>query len=263
MSWQIPRTNRGVQPREVTSIKKGDVGIAVWSLQKALIARFSAALVADGAFGSQTEIMVKRYQAARELLADGVAGPVTQRKLVREIVDARDLQEPKVPSHLLYGFAEMEGGNLLAAVNDSVAGGIDCGSFQRRVYESDYGNNAVIERAFNNSYQCDLLADRLVELRGIFIARRGTTSGVLSPNEKAWRLACLNHNYPSGADMLSRKPISELSSYWSSPQTWVTTHGYKFPGGKPVRTPLDWCNFYAGVLGDYAGNVTKYVSNWS
>jgi hypothetical protein len=265
MAWQIPRTNKGVQPKQVVTIKKGDVGIPVWSLQKALDARYGIAVGADGAFGTQTETAVVSYQRAKNLTADGVVGPMTQRTLVRDIVDARDKQSPQVPTHLLYGFAEMEGGNLLAAVNDSVAGGIDCGTFQRRVYTADYGTNAVVERAFNNSYQCDLLADRLVELRSIFISRAGTNDGygLVPAEEKAWRLACLNHNYPSAADRLSRTPIAKLDPYWTKPADWVTVHNYKFSNGLPVRTPLDWCNFYAGVLGDYSGNVTKYVKSWS
>jgi len=26
---------------------------------------------------------------------------------------------------------------------------------------------------------------------------------------------------------------------------------------------LDWCELYAGVLGNYKGNITKYVADWT
>jgi hypothetical protein len=257
MTWAIPA---GIP----YSLKKGNNGIHVWSLQKALTAR-GVAVGADGDFGPATEKAVTAWQKAKGLTADGVAGPVTQRSLVAATVDARDAQTPRPPAKLLYGFAEGEGGWFLAAVNWSVPGGVDCGAFQRRVYVEDYHDDAVIERAFNTSYQCDLVADALVDRFAAFLPRAGTKDGTggLSANEKAWRLAALYHNYPSGADTLSKTPVKSLSAYWSSPQTWVTNVGYKFPDGRPVRTPLDWCELYAGVLGGYKGNITKYVTNWA
>ena len=258
MTWTIP-------PSTDYSFRKGDNGIGVWSLQKALIARAGSAITPDGDFGTMTETAVKSWQSSQRLAADGIAGPMTQRALVQKTVDARDAQSPRAPAKLLYGFAEGEGGWLLAAVNWSVAGGVDCGAFQRRVYDDDYANDAVIERAFNTSYQCDLLADRLVELRSIYAVRAGSRDGFggLSNNEKAWRLAALAHNYPSGADTLSKTPVKSLSSYWTTPQEWVTVHGYRFENGDPVKTPLDWCSLYAGVLGGVKGTVTRYVTDWT
>lgn len=261
MTWTLPRTID-------TSFREGDNSIGVWSMQKALTAR-GVAVSADGDFGPGTKAAVIAWQKAQGLTADGIAGPMTQRSLVQKTVDARDVKTPMVPAKLLYGFAEGEGGWFLGAVNWSVAGGVDCGVFQRRVYDEQYGDDAAIERAFNTSYQCDLLADRLVELYGIFLARAGTKDGTggLSPNEKAWRLSALNHNYPSGADYISKYPVSQLSSYWRTAQSWVTVHGFKFPNGDPVQTPLDWCHFYSGVLGsahdDFKGNVTKNVTDWT
>ena len=257
MTWTIPTTIP-------YTIKQGNNGIHVWSLQKALTAR-GVAVGADGDFGPATLTAVKAWQKAKGLTADGIAGPATQKSLVQTTVDARSAQAPRPPDKLLYGFAEGEGGWYLAAVNWSVPGGVDCGAFQRRVYVEDYGDDAVVERAFNTSYQCDLLADALVDRFQAFLPRAGTKDGTggLSANEKAWRLAALYHNYPSGADTLSKTPVKQLSAYWSSPQTWVTSVGYKFSDGKPVRTPLDWCELYAGVLGNYKGNITKYVADWT
>jgi hypothetical protein len=259
MSWTIPRYTP-------TSLKKGNAGIAVWSLQKALTeAAFTLQVVADGDFGPATEASVKKFQLGNGLLGDGVAGPRTQRALV---IAACARADDEIPAGLLDGFAAGEGGYYLAPVNWSVAGGVDCGAFQRRVYDEDYDNAAVIQRAFDTGYQARLLAGSLSNLRGIFISRLGTKDGYngMRPAEKAWRLAALNHNYPSGADRLSRTPIHQLSSYWTTAQPWVYNFGFKFPDGTPIRTPLQWCHSYAGVLGagryGTTGSVTRACSTW-
>jgi hypothetical protein len=53
------------------TLQKGDQGSAVMQLQRSL------GLPADGDFGSVTETQVKAFQAATDLLADGVVGPMT------------------------------------------------------------------------------------------------------------------------------------------------------------------------------------------
>lgn len=257
MSWAIPRST-------VITLRSGNQGIVVWSLQRALTAVKAAVVVPDGAFGEATKGAVTAFQRNNGLTADGIAGPKTQAVLVRLTLVPLD---GDVPPNLLRGFALMEGGNLLGAVNWSVAGGVDCGAFQRRVYDEDYMDDAVIQRAFDVAYQGRLLRDRLVELRSIFQPRAGTNDryGGMGAREKAWRLAALNWNYPSAADRLSRTPIRELGSYWTSPATWVTGFGFRFPDGTAVRTPLEWCARYSGVLGDYHGSkgaVTGLVSDW-
>lgn len=248
-----------------SSFRRGDQGIGVWSLQNALN-DVQIRVVCDGDFGPATEQAVRDFQNRTGITVDGIAGPGTQRELAKRIVRIAELAEA-TPLWLLAGFAEGEGGWLLAAINRTVEGGVDCGLFQRRVYEADYGNLDVVHRAFDTSYQADLLAKSLVNLRSIFIARAGTNDGGLMPaREKAWRLAALNHNYPSGADRLSRTPLRQLSPYWVTPQSWVTEFGYRFPDSRPVRTPLEWCHLYAGVLGagtyGTSGSVTKRVTTW-
>lgn len=263
MTWTIPATT-------AYTFRQGDRGVGVWALQRALNTMPNWADVPlDGDFGPMTKDSVTRFQkviwpkdAAQQ---DGIAGPGTQRALVTRHVVASDTD---LPVGLLDGFAANEGGYLLAAVNRSVAGGVDCGVFQRRVYEGDYTDDAVVQRAFDVGYQADLLANRLVELRPVLQARAGTNDGYngMAPREKAWRLAALNHNYPVGADTLSRTPIRSLSSAWTSPASWVTGFGFKFPDGTAVRTPLDWCHLYAGVLGvgerSTGGLVTMLVNVW-
>lgn len=244
----------------ITRMARGDKGIAVWSLQRAL------GITADGDFGPLTEEAVTNWQRARRLRdVDGIAGPATQASVARAVVDAK---EGGLPTSLLDGFAQNEGGWLLAAINRQVAGGVDCGLFQRRVYSGDYGNQDVIQRAFNTAYQASLLKASLVERHNAFLSGGGTRDeyGGIGSNEKAWRLAALNHNYPAGASRLASTPIRSLTAYWTTPQTWVTAVGAKFPDGTPVRTPLEWCHRYAGVLGSVHGTrglVTGSVTDWT
>jgi peptidoglycan hydrolase-like protein with peptidoglycan-binding domain len=262
MTWTLPGRG-GTATVLHPTIKKGDRGIVVWAFQKALDDLYSIAVTPDGDFGPHTYDVVRAFQKGEGLTMDGVAGPVTQKHLVtRHVVAHRE----NVPKGLMDGFAAMEGGWLIAPMNWSTPGGVDCGAFQRRVYAADYGNNAVIERAFNTGYQARLLCGNLLELRSIFGPRAGTRDGSMDANEKAWRLAALNHNYPSAADRLSRTPIKSLTSYWTSAQEWVSRYGFKFPDGWAVRTPLEWAHLYAGVLDGahgHRGNVTKNVSDWT
>ncbi len=65
-------TNPGSRPQ----IQKGSTGDAVKELQQYL-SRLGYTVGADGIFGSTTEAMVKRFQAANGIGADGVVGPKT------------------------------------------------------------------------------------------------------------------------------------------------------------------------------------------
>lgn len=270
MTWAIPRAT-------VQAMRRGDEGIVVWALQKALGALKGWSVAADGRYGPNTEAAVKALQNAEKLTTDGIAGPMTQRALILRHIRVVEATEA-LPAGLLEGFAQGEGNFLLGAVNWSVPGGVDCGTFQRRVFVEDFDDSAVIERAFDVAYQARLVAQRLVELRGIFIARAGTNDGTVAPREKAWRLAVLNHNYPTAADRFSRTPIAQLDPYWTTTQAWVvtattykradgTTYRLKFPDGTVVNTPLQWSHLYAGILGaeeyGWPGSITRQVTDWT
>lgn len=286
--WTIPSAAASQVLRE------GAAGIAVWSLQRALNDVGSSMVIADGNFGAATKASVIRFQehvkvADPSFAVDGIAGNGTQKHLAQEVIERVQGIERSAPG-LLSGFAEGEGGWWLDAVNWSISrkadptlplekSGADCGLFQRRVYEVDWSDDAVIERAFDTSYQADLLAKSLVNLRSIYLSRPGTNDHHLgmAPKEKAWRLAALNHNYPVAADRLSRTPIGALDSYWWSSQAWVieamtwtdshaVKHRVAFPSGRLVSTPMDWCHLYCGILGagmyGTKGSVTRFVSVW-
>lgn len=69
----------GSAPRPV--LRPGSRGPAVQALQKALQAAGFDPGAADGDFGARTERAVRRFQAARGLGVDGLAGAATQRAL--------------------------------------------------------------------------------------------------------------------------------------------------------------------------------------
>lgn len=65
-------------------LRPGDTGEAVRVLQQALSdsgRRGVRGIAVDGAFGAQTEMALRNYQAARGLTVDGIAGPATRAAL--------------------------------------------------------------------------------------------------------------------------------------------------------------------------------------
>lgn len=249
MALTIPKTVDYV-------LKRGDRSLAVWALQR-VCNKLGVSTGEDGVFGPNTEASVKKVQANLQILADGIAGPGTQAAIAKRI--AYD-KEGNLPPGLLLSIFNHESSYYLGAVNWSSSGGVDCGLTQRRVYEKDYGNDAVIYRAFDAYYQAGLTATQVASLAGIYYARPAVSS-----RELAFRLAVLNHNYPTASDKISRVGISGLSSYWRTAQSWVVSIGAKFPDGTPVRTPLEWCQHYS--LGNPShnepGQAVKLVVSWS
>ncbi|WP_026694177.1 L,D-transpeptidase family protein [Peribacillus kribbensis] len=62
-------------------LKKGSKSSAVTALQKKLTSLGYNTYGTDGIFGSKTESALKKYQKANGLKADGIAGPLTLKKL--------------------------------------------------------------------------------------------------------------------------------------------------------------------------------------
>lgn len=238
-------------------IKKDDQGLRVWALQRAFNS-LGYNLLEDGFFGNGTENTVIEWQNSNGLGADGIFGMQSSKRMAFLF----DSQISNLPQGLVRGQMETESGNWIAAVNTLTPGGIDCGYTQRRVLSSDYNNQEVIRRAWDSKYQIQLLANRLKERHDVYITRIAVDT-----SEYAWRLASLYHNWPYGADVLSKTRISDLSSYWTtvkSASDWPTNIGAKFPNGELVDTPLKWAKFYS--LGapnrDWPGATTKYVTDW-
>jgi len=230
--------------------------IVTWGVQKNLNA-LGWGLATDGLFGKATHEAVRQFQSNEGLAVDGIFGPASSSSMAREL-ERRVTAD--LPEGLLRGQVTGESGDLVGAVNWTVAGGVDCSYTQRRVLEADYADEAVVKRAFDGYYQLNLSARTLRGRKDTYYGKTGAPT-----HEKAWRLAMLSHNYPYGADQIATKGVSGLSSYWTTPQTWVKNIGAKFPDGNAVETPLEWCQHYS--LGSAAhndpGTMTKYVNVWS
>jgi hypothetical protein len=244
----------------VYSSENGDAGVVVYAIQKALNAtalKPENKIVVDSAYGDSTEEAVRRFQVKKGIDDDGKFGPETSATMAAAL-------EPKVrssviPPGLLRGLIEGESGNLIGAVNWSVAGGVDCSYCQRRVYDEHYNDLEVVRRAFDPLYQMSLFANRLRDRHDAYY---GWTH--VKTHEWAWRLATLYHNWPYAASKIASVGYGGLSSYWFTPAAWVVNIGASMDNGTPVQTPLGWAKFYS--LGapeyDHKGKMVKYVQQW-
>lgn len=251
-----------VIPKSTLYVLKLDTqGAAVFALQRSMN-KLGITTDEDADFGPQTAANAKKLQTKLGLTADGIVGSVTQTALAKYLC-ARQEAINTLPKDLLLSKITYESSCYLGAVSWTSPGGVDCGITQRRVYEGDYITEDVVKRAFDPPYQVDLSGDRVSELYDIFYtnATRLYTKGhrVLS-----YRVAVLNHNYPSLADRVSKVGITGLSSYYTSPQDWVIGNGLEFPDGADIRTPLEWGQHYALGASSHnePGQAVKLVTNW-
>ena len=247
-------------PRSLdATLREGDRGIVVWSVQRTCN-RHAIPCAEDMVWGPQTTDAAKLLQVKLGVTPDGIFGPASQSALARRLC-SKEETEHELPQQLLFSKVSYESGGYLGAVNWSVAGGVDCGITQRRVYDEQYDDDAAVKRAFDPVYQLNLSGASVSELYGIFLAR----PGIRGNRQMAYRVAVLNHNYPSLADRISWNGIAGLTSYYTTPQTWVTSFGLRFPDGAAIRTPLEWGQRYA--LGNSAhrepGQAVKLVQDWS
>lgn len=231
------------------SFKQGDTHVGVWAIQRFLNGIGYANYEATGFFGELTDDSVKRYQSAVGIEADGIVGPQTQARMVRSCV-TRAPHGSDLPRGLTEGVIDGESGGLLAAVNTSVPGGVDCGLTQRRVYEP-YDPDKVAEAfdpAFNVSFSVGELYGRYKTFRIMpAVTKRSDAT------EYAWRLAALAHNWPWGANELAN---GRALSTWRE-ATWVPST-VKFPDGSDVFSYSDWAKYYAmgSKSKQWAGLVT-------
>ena len=249
MTWEIP-------PRTDWTLRRGDFGIVVWSLQRQCQRLVQEPALADGDFGRQTETAAILLQQFLDVEADGVVGPATQRALGMYLSN----RASGLPKNLLLSLMSYESSVLLGAVSWISKGGVDCGMTQRRVLERDFADTQVVERAFDAAYQISLSARTLRERYAAWI----NLPGIGGRAERCWRTAVLYHNYPALADKLAHDWIAGLSDYYTSPQAWVTSVGLHFPDGAPIRTPLEWGQRYAlsSVQHDEPGQAVKLVTAW-
>lgn len=223
------------------SLKQGSSGWPVFSLQTGLNDVRNAGLTPDGDFGPATESALKSAQRAWDLTADGVAGPATRTALSGAVCAKAD-RNVEIPQGLLTNFARGEGGNNPAAVNWQVAGGVDCGLFQFRVYGPPYGQVSM-RSAFSPYRSAIGAAGDFSERQKSYLGRAWSGRNM----ERCGRCAVMAHNWPAGADTISRTGKCSLPD---SRCTWLPRDKngvslVKFPDGSRVETRHQWTQFYA------------------
>ena len=223
---------------------------------------------ADGYFGANTETIVKRYQANRGLVADGVAGPATQKRIIIGWKNSAE-ESVNVKEGLLDGFLEAEGGWLLAPVNWSVPGGVDVGAVQNRVYDISgaqggwtlsggvptddllarvvFDANKVAE-ALDSKNTILKLGTDLRSRYNAYFKGTNSTGKLIYPytkgNERrSWEQGSLYHNWPYAADLQAKGgTLPDKDAPWV-PQS-LRNQG--------ITTYQDWADYYVS-------KVTKYV----
>lgn len=223
-------------------LKEGMVGHEVYALQL-LMTQLAVSdgqdLVADGHFGPLTAAKVLTFQRNSGLVTDGIVGVATQSALARLALNKADAAT-KLPRGLLKGLMENESGYIVGCVNWSVAGGVDAGLIQERIYVDDYQSAAAWKYAFG--YESIVNAAKLFRTTyELFRNKPGAQT-----ERRAWELAALNHNWPWGAAQLAKGvPLS------TQPAQWVINIGVR-----GVTTPAQWAEFYIS-------KATAYVTSYS
>lgn len=172
------------------ALKRGQVGSDVWALQINLNL-LGASLVEDGEFGPASEAAVKKYQASRKLVADGIAGNKTQTQMCLDLIP--HYEPASLPNGLLRGIIEGESGYAVGCVNTDAAGGIDCGWTQDRVPTAEY-NQDRFHRAFRAANAFPALARALQAAAHGYYGKPGAKSA-----KQAWWCGTLNWNWPAAA----------------------------------------------------------------
>lgn len=216
--------------------KKGDDAWPVVALQINL-ASFGNRLALDGVLGPKTEKVVKAFQSHRGLTADGVAGPVTQEWMCRNLAAPAE-RRYTLPAGLLRGAIENESSFMLAAYTEHPSDdGFDLGALQ-----DSYTTRSTQER-YRQSLNVAWMAGRTGE------TYRKTYDRYRSAGAAArlgWECAALYHNWPVAADRMA-KGLAPLATGSDSPAGWVE----RASAGR-LHTPREWADAYIAA-------TTRYV----
>jgi hypothetical protein len=165
-------------------------GYDVFALQTALNA-VEARLILDGHFGPLTGEAVKTFQAAREMVADGIAGVATQQRLT-EIICRKVRRDLGLPKGIPYGHAEHESSCWLGNHTPPYSNGSrDCGVVQRNTQYTP------MAEGFNVPDSIRACGERV-------LAYHAKYRGWGVEERRAWELACGSWNAPSWVDRLAR-----------------------------------------------------------
>lgn len=215
------------------SLRKGDHGHEVIAVQIAL-RNAGYVIVVDGVYGVSTESAVFDYQREKGLVADGIAGPATQRKLVFSQCLRYGKQLPKL---MLPSLGMNESGCILGARSEHLSDdGYDLGWAQRSIggKEGVLPTQQNLHDALEVPFMAKATGAKVKERHDLY-----HSWGKVSDRD-CWRYAVLHHNFPFAADRLA----FGLSIYLDparqdQPATWVidATNGR-------LSTVREWCSSY-------------------
>jgi peptidoglycan hydrolase-like protein with peptidoglycan-binding domain len=252
------------------TLKKPFGGSDVWALQMNLNL-LGESLDEDGIFMNLTDAAVKHYQGKRSLTVDGIAGPVTQRRMCLDLL--QKFASSKLPSGLLRGVIEGESGYSVGCVNSDVPGGLDCGWTQDRVLDEEF-STARFRKAFRAADSFPALADALDAAARSYYGKTGCRTA-----RQAWWLATLSWNWPAAAQHYAEGTVdtwkyqavylpqlgisdggtiaarlangTQIRVYsMNTPAQWI-----KKIGVTGVSTGLQWADFYVSSKWTYIGNT--------
>lgn len=233
MVWLNPATDYRY------SLKKGMLGTDVAALQ----INFED-LIVDADFGEATEAEVIDFQQKHGLEDDGVAGPVTQRKLIVQ----RSQEATKIydlPAGLLKSIVANESNFNVAAVSHHPSdGGLDVGAYQRSSGKQ-IGTQAFYQDAYNiRSAALKSAADikEVFENLSDPVPSRYLDDMAGGNKEKfKWQLAILSHNWPYAAENIPKYGVIYKFDLGQDeePQQWIIDAS----AGR-LETPRQWVYSY-------------------
>lgn len=231
-------------PKYRYSTAAGMQGIEVLALQINLN-ELQARLVADGIFGPATDKALRSWQELHGLVADGVAGVLTQRTIILKLAEDAT-KKMNLPLGLLKSIASNESGFILAAYSRHPSdGGFDFGPYQLA-----FPPEPMFQQSYNNACDALIMANK-TGLSSRTLKNEFRKAPFVKTDKYAWQLATLNHNWPFAAHNLAFiGSIYQNPAEDTQPQAWISAAS----GGR-LSTPRQWCDHYIAA-------ATVFVTTW-
>jgi hypothetical protein len=202
-------------------------------------------LIVDGEFGDQTEVEVKEFQEKHALEDDGVAGPVTQRKLVVQRSTKAAEAYPDLPRGFLKSIAQNESNFIVGAVSKHPSdAGLDVGP-----YQVSTGNTLGSQEFYNFAYSIGASALETAKDANQFASNLSTPvpsryfDELAGGDEEKFRIqmTILSHNWPDAAEDIPRYGVIYEFDLGKDdePQDWIINAS----AGR-LKTPREWVHSY-------------------